>query len=133
MSIKLAADRHLLVAGITAVAVLLIPLSAAPGQTPNITPIMLRDAGQIRDAAEINAAIDALAKDAEHCTPRTQVCICSFRASVDRLDEAYRNAVGKNPSWGRPNTGVEYYQPENGTVGIVISNVKRELAMCGRE
>jgi hypothetical protein len=106
---------------------------AAAAESKTVTTIWLHDRGDISDASPINAAISALSHDADSCSPRTETCICSFTDSVDRLSEAYRNAVARHPSWGQPSTGVEYVDPANGgTVGVVVSNVRRQLDFCGR-
>lgn len=118
--------------GMGTAAFVLHPTSAA-SQTKYVDTIMLKDKAEIADAAAVNVAIDALVNDAGTCKPRTETCICGFTSQVDELDKSYRIAVARHPSWGRSNTGVEYENPSNGgTVGIVMSNVKRQLAMCGR-
>ncbi|HEX4737362.1 MAG TPA: hypothetical protein VH331_07360 [Allosphingosinicella sp.] len=93
---------------------------------------MLKDSGDIADAEAVNSAISALVKDADTCNPRSQACICRLTSGLDRLSNAYRNAVARHPSWGQPRAGVEYYTRAKGTVGIVMSNVRRQLEMCGR-
>ena len=82
---------------------------------------MLKDRSEILDAAAVKDAVDALSKYADSSAPRTQACICSKTAGVDRLENAYRSAVEKHPAWGLPNTGEEYVNLNGGgTVGIVI-------------
>jgi hypothetical protein len=107
---------------------------AGSAETKTVNTIMLKDRGEIVDAAVVYEALQALVNDAQTCSsPRTEACICSFTTSVNGLDNAYRSAVDKHPVWGLPNTGVEYENPKGGgTDGIVMSNVKRQLAMCGR-
>jgi hypothetical protein len=109
------------------------PGAPAYSETRTVDTIMLKNRDEVLDAAGVKAAIDALVRDADTCSPRSMACICSHTASVDRLDNAYRSAVQRHPGWGQPNTGVEYDNlTGGGTVGIVMSNVKRELEMCGR-
>lgn len=93
---------------------------------------MLKDRGEIADADAVNEAIDALVKHAQTCTPRSEACICSFTSGVERLNDAFHAAVAKHPSWGRANTGIEYDDPKGGTTAIGMSNVRRQLEMCGR-
>jgi hypothetical protein len=111
---------------------ILNPAIAASAQGGAVTTIMLKDGSDISDAEAVNSAISALVKDADTCNPRSQACICGFTSGLDRLSNAYRNAVAKHPGWGQPGTGVEYYTRAKGTVAIVMSNVRRELQMCGR-
>jgi hypothetical protein len=50
------------------------------------------------------------------------------------LNNAYRNAVARHPAWGQSSIGVEYTDPVNGgSVGIVMSNVGRQLRRCERQ
>jgi hypothetical protein len=103
-------------------------------QTNTVNTIMLHDRGDISDAVPIYAAISELSRDADSCSRRTEVCICSFTSAVDRLSNAYHEAVARHPSWGQPNTGVEYRDPVGGgTQGIVISNARKQLNYCGRQ
>ena len=109
---------------------LLGPLSPAPAQ--QIQTLMIKDPGEISDAARIDDALNGLVTSAAACRPRTEACICSSTARVDRLKAAYYIAVTKHPSRGLSSTGVEYWDPaKRATVGIVISNVRRQLEMCG--
>ena len=108
------------------------PASGASAQGGSVTTIMLKDGSDISDAEAVNSAISALVNDADTCNPRSQACICSFTSGLDRLSNAYRNAVAKHPGWGQPSTGVEYYTRAKGTVAIVMSNVRWELQMCDR-
>jgi hypothetical protein len=107
---------------------------AASAETPTVNTLMLKTPSEIADASAVYNAIDAMVIHADSCKPRTEACICSFSSGVDTLENAYRTAVARHPQWGQPNTGVEYVNPGGaGSVGIVMSNVKRQLAMCGRE
>lgn len=125
---------HALAIGLAASGLVLAPLSRASAETRTVNTLMLKDSGEIADAMAVNAALDALVNDANACSPRTQACICNLTAGMDKLDAAYRDPVARHPGWGQPNTGVEFRNPvKGGTTGIVMSNVKRQLAMCGRQ
>lgn len=110
------------------------PIGITFAPTRAIKPIKMKDRSEIFDAIAVNEAIDALSRDADSCSARTQTCICIRTAGFDRLNKTYRNAVERHPIWGQPNTGTEYDNlTGRGTVGIVMSNVKRKLAMFGRQ
>jgi hypothetical protein len=119
---------------ITALVSALMPAAGVSAQGKTVNTIMIHEQGEIVDAAAVNAAISMLVKDADGCHPRTQECICRLSTGLDNLDEAYRHAVAKHPAWGQSSMGVEYIDPMNGgSVGIVMSNVRRQLKACGRQ
>lgn len=119
---------------LAAVGLVLMPTAAAFAQGNTVKTIMIHERGEIADAAAVNAAISALVKDADKCQPRTEACICRLSSGLDELNNAYRNAVARHPAWGQSSIGVEYTDPVNGgSVGIVMSNVGRQLRRCERQ
>jgi len=112
-----------------------ITQTAAPDRKP-VRNIELKESRDIADATAVNHAIDVLLKDAAQCPSNAkdrQVCGCSFKIDLKKLNSAYAAAVAKHPEWNDEDAVVASPKSANGRSTILsLPGVKRMLDGCAK-
>jgi hypothetical protein len=102
-----------------------------------VNNIELNRPEDIADAGAVNRAITVMVKRAASCTPvsalEAQHCACSFTDDLKILNNAYKAAVAKHPSWKAEGSVLAYVDPANGkSIILNLPSVRRQLDACQR-